>query len=549
MNQRLLLSLAALLALSRVIHKATAAIPRKEAFFPYQLVNHNDDDDNNNNNNLPVFWTQRFYSMGEHFRGPGSPIFLILGGEGAIEPSNGILYPFVANDLAVSYGAFILQPEHRFYGTSQPISQNYIDQARQDGQVDPRVELLTPDQAIQDAIRLVRFVRDRLGCSRDRFSPLYCPVITVGGSYPGFLSAMARTAYPHVVDMAYAASAPMKFYAQTMETTGGDEYYQHITNQMDVVFPKCARNIHKTLVAAIKQLQDQQPVVNASLIGACSNMLPKYINNNTQTFIDEIVMMVGYTLANFNMAFYPPTSETDMQRACQTIFNPTTTTTTTTTTVSSADDNDNDDDTDPFDTLRRFFLLAFASTKKEEHEHCFDMSMQLPTGPLATISAGDWSGVGTGASGESWDFQTCTLCVERINMAGCLPRRIWTIEWLQDHCQKRFNVEPRPYELVKQWKFDDLAAAGASNILFTNGLVDGWSVAGIKANLSDTLVAMNFEQGAHHSDLSYYKGIHDDATEDIKHGRNHIRALLAKWLEELPGGRMSQQARVPVEKL
>ena len=39
-------------------------------------------------------------------------------------------------------------------------------------------------------------------------------MITFGGSYPGWMSAMMRLRYPAVVDAAYAASAPMRFYAQ-----------------------------------------------------------------------------------------------------------------------------------------------------------------------------------------------------------------------------------------------------------------------------------------------------------------------------------------------
>ena len=58
---------------------------------------------------------------------------------------------------------------------------------------------------------------------------------------------------------------------------------------------------------------------------------------------------------------------------------------------------------------------------------------------------------------------------------------------------------------------------------------DGWSVSGVKANLSDSLVALNFENGAHHSDLSHL-GPNPRDSEDIKEGYKTITRLLGEWL-------------------
>ena len=59
-------------------------------------------------------------------------------------------------------------------------------------------------------------MRKAYKCSGENGEPR-CPVITVGGSYPGWLSAMMRLRYPEVVDMAYAGSAPMLFYSQLVD--------------------------------------------------------------------------------------------------------------------------------------------------------------------------------------------------------------------------------------------------------------------------------------------------------------------------------------------
>lgn len=71
-----------------------------------------------------------------------------------------------------------------------------------------------------------------------------------------------------------------------------------------------------------------------------------------------------------------------------------------------------------------------------------------------------------------------------------------------------------------------------TRILFTNGLKDGWSVGGIKQNLSESLIALNFPNGAHHSDLSG-RGPSEDDSDDIKHGFVSIMEILGGWLEEV----------------
>eukprot|EP00041_Stephanoeca_diplocostata_P028594 m.820754 g.820754 ORF g.820754 m.820754 type:complete len:231 (+) comp23398_c2_seq3:171-863(+) len=158
---------------------------------------------------VPKTFTQRYYSSSKYFRGPGAPIFCIMGGEGGIEPATGIFYPWVAEVLAKQFGALVIEPEHRFYGKTLPVGPP--PWSRKD------LLLLSPQQALADAANFITFQRQLHNCSRDPGDATYCPVVTFGGSYPGFLSAMMRLRYPAVVDMAYAASAPMKFYAQQVD--------------------------------------------------------------------------------------------------------------------------------------------------------------------------------------------------------------------------------------------------------------------------------------------------------------------------------------------
>ena len=103
-----------------------------------------------------------------------------------------------------------------------------------------------------------------------------------------------------------------------------------------------------------------------------------------------------------------------------------------------------------------------------------------------------------------WDYETCTLLVEQIGVnvrsdtlasssealkelcvaqgkTDPFPPRVWSLDWLTKHCQRRFGVTPQPRLLADKWGVSAaaLAKSGASKIVFTNGLNDGWSAGGI----------------------------------------------------------------------
>ena len=210
------------MALTALLYSlALSGIPRPALQFDAQLVDHF--------STSTATWSQRYYEIDAHFGGPGAPIICIVGGEGAVEPSTGIFYPWVGDDLARRFGALIIQPEHRFYGTSVPAGGAAPFDAA-------ALTLLTPQQALADTAALILATQRARNCTA-RGTPGYCPVVTVGGSYPGFLSAMMRLRYPAVVDMAYAASAPALMYAQR---TAPEAYYARVTDSAERAVPGCA---------------------------------------------------------------------------------------------------------------------------------------------------------------------------------------------------------------------------------------------------------------------------------------------------------------------
>ena len=137
---------------------------------------------------------------------------------------------------------------------------------------------------------------------------------------------------------------------------------------------------------------------------------------------------------------------------------------------------------------------------------------------------------------KMWDFQLCTTLVDPIGFSeeSMFPTRIWTYEELTKYFQVWYGKEliSQPLALVRNLGFNDLIKQGASRILFTNGLQDMWSGGSYLEDLSDSILALNFADGAHHSDLSHV-GPSKNNTKDIREGFVKITNILENWLDEI----------------
>lgn len=488
----------------------SSLLPKEDRplFYDDQPIDHfNDDNDET--------WSNRYYKSTEYFQGAGHPIFMVVGGEGALD--HGMLYPFVTQVLAKKFGAAVLQIEHRFYGPYTPVANATSEQL---------LELLTPAQAMADMVQLTRHVRDTefVDCSPDRDSPDYCPIITVGASYPGFLSAMFRIVHGDFVDISYASSAPLLMYAQV---TSPNAYYDIVTSAANRVSPGCAQAVRTTIDDMVDRVDSADSLKDAAKsIGVCTDSIPKYIT--TKKMLSEaIIQIASYAFADYDSTNYPPGPDTDFYKACKLFQN---------------------DELNTKDTLSLFFQRMLLQEEEEDEgcdmttvechnsvhdfdEKCFDLSSQLPDGPNSTIedTGGDYE------DGRMWDFQTCTcpIFLAGFSNTSLFPPEEATLKHLTKRCHNVFgpNVTPRPTELVDEWDYINKLQT-TKYILFVNGMQDMWAAGSILQNQTDTVVAINLENGAHHSDLSH-QGPSDRDTPDVKAGFVQIASLLEKWLQEI----------------
>lgn len=69
--------------------------------------------------------------------------------------------------------------------------------------------------------------------------------------------------------------------------------------------------------------------------------------------------------------------------------------------------------------------------------------------------------------------------------------------------------------------------SGTSNIVFSNGALDPWSVFGVTADVSDSVVAVIIPDGAHHLDLMHAT---PQDSKNLQAARQTIMAHVARWV-------------------
>lgn len=109
-----------------------------------------------------------------------------------------------------------------------------------------------------------------------------------------------------------------------------------------------------------------------------------------------------------------------------------------------------------------------------------------------------------------WDYQWCTETIPEESyfttdgINDMFYPRSFSKEFITAHCSDSWGVTPR-YEWMRQAYGNpfDWAISGVTNLVFSNGLYDPWSSAGIKTNLSTSLPAVIIDVGAHHIDTFF----------------------------------------------
>jgi len=100
--------------------------------------------------------------------------------------------------LAKKWGGLVVFGEHRYFGKSFPFAESEAYKS-------PNNKYLTVDNTMLDYVGLIKMVKDQYRANDKA-------VIAFGGSYGGMLAAWMRMKFPHAVQGALAASAPIFYF-------------------------------------------------------------------------------------------------------------------------------------------------------------------------------------------------------------------------------------------------------------------------------------------------------------------------------------------------
>ncbi|KAJ2978736.1 hypothetical protein NQ176_g3655 [Zarea fungicola] len=132
------------------------------------------------------FFPLRYFLKTSYYK-PGGPVIVIASGEFSADFRAPYLDDGIGNLLAKATGGVVLALEHRYYGTSFPVSDLSLANYR----------FLTIEQAVADAAYFAQHVQFP-GLEHLNLTSHTTPWIIYGGSYAGAFAAFTRKLYPDV---------------------------------------------------------------------------------------------------------------------------------------------------------------------------------------------------------------------------------------------------------------------------------------------------------------------------------------------------------------
>ncbi|XP_015371392.1 PREDICTED: lysosomal Pro-X carboxypeptidase-like [Diuraphis noxia] len=425
------------------------------------------------------------------------PIFFYAGNEGAIEmfcENTGFMW-----EIAEEFRALIVFAEHRYYGVSMPYGNKSFDDIS-------RVGYLTSQQALADYVDLITYLRHN-GSYTDR-AELYQtgdiydtgvdgtpapsaanPVIAFGGSYGGMLAAWFRIKYPAIIEGAIASSAPIW---QFTGMTPCNAFYRVTSSVYTDTSVECGL----TILASWKAIDNVTKTVDGKTwLSQKWNLCSPLTNDGDVSTLKQWVSELYVNLAMINYPypanFLTPLPGNPVKEVCKPMKN------------------HKEDEFTLLGSVFRGLSVYFNYTGTSQ---CLDiLSSSAPT-----------------LGEKGWNYQSCTEMVMPMCSNGIkdiFEKKPWNFEENARYCYETFGVQPSIYTIEKTYGGKNLNAA--SNIIFSNGLLDPWSSGGVLQDISKTVIAVVIPESAHHLDL---RASNAKDPESVIKARKLYKNWIKKWI-------------------
>ncbi|XP_038706140.1 lysosomal Pro-X carboxypeptidase-like isoform X2 [Tripterygium wilfordii] len=382
---------------------------------------------------------QRYLLNNKYWGGmnTSSPIFVYMGDEADIVEVASIAGFMV--DLGKRFNGLLMYIEHRYYGESLPFGSK--DKAFESAN---NLGYFNSEQALADYAQLITDFKRNMTSG-------YRPFIAVGGSYGGMLASWFRLKYPHIVIGAVASSAPILYFDDITPQNG---YHVVVTKDFRETSENCYNIIRQSWFEIDRVAAEPNGLMTLSNIFSTCRPL-----NSSQDL--KVRLQHMYT----NSAQYDNFPEKPVNDICNAI------------------------DGAPAGTDILDRVAAGVNASFMGNSSCHRMSAYSPRNT------------------SEWEWQRCTEMVmpmgygENETMFQAEP---FDINEFTQTCLELFNVAPRPHWITTQFGGHDIKFVFgnfATNIIFSNGLRDPYSAGGVLQDISDSVVAVYTNQGAHGLDL------------------------------------------------
>ena len=406
---------------------------------------------------------------------PGSPILLYAGNEGRIEKyceNSGQLW-----DLEKELNAMVLFAEHRYYGESMPFGNESFSSRE-------NLAYFTADQAMADYANLVKHIKaTRAGAENSK-------VIVFGGSYGGMLASWMRMKYPNVFDGAIASSAPIWSFDWPCNSYGrvATDVYRKYGSE------NCVNNIRAVweVMNNYGKTEEGKKTL-ASIFHTCTDTVDDV--SALKMHLDDAMGTVAMVNHPYPTHFNVPLPAWPIREMCK---------------VSGLNDADLTDGSKDEELMTAVHLAVNVYYNYTGLLECVDLTPHL-------------------SEYHGWEYQTCTemripFCNDGIE--DMFEPDPWNDDDWADECAEKFyGVRPNMnWTEVSYW---GKKIETASNIIWSNGLLDPWSAGGVMTSLSSKQPIVIMPDAAHHLEL---RAAHPDDIESCILAREVETAWIKKWI-------------------